>query len=103
MNIMKKLSYKVTALAFIITCFSELIANAQTAPQAFNYQAIARDISGNVLADQPVGLLISIPKTSPLGTVEYSEMHTVTTNQFGLFTLKIGNGTMVSGNFTTID
>jgi len=40
------------------------------------------------------------PSNLPLAT---RRTHTTTTNQFGLFTLQIGNGTVVSGDFTTIN
>ncbi len=72
------------------------------APQAFNYQAVARDASGNVLQSQLLGIKISLHKGSESGTVVYSETFNPTTNEFGLFTLEIGKGTVVSGNFDTI-
>ncbi len=37
------------------------------------------------------------------GVPVYNESHTVTTNGFGLFNLKIGNGTPVAGNFSSVD
>jgi len=71
-------------------------------PDAFNYQAVARDVSGNVIATQAVGIRISLHMTSATGPVVYSETHSPTTNQFGLFTLAIGTGTVVDGQFDTI-
>jgi len=75
---------------------------AQT-PQSFKYQAVARDASGDVVADQAVGMQISILQGSTSGTAVYVETFTPTTNEFGLINLNIGNGTLVSGDFTTID
>ncbi len=69
----------------------------------FNYQGVARDNGGNVLANQNVGLQLSVLSGSISGTVEYSESHTVTTNDFGLFNVAIGSGTPVSGSFSGID
>jgi len=37
-------------------------------PQAFKYQAVARDLTGNVLANQNVSFRISILQTSATGT-----------------------------------
>jgi hypothetical protein len=71
-------------------------------PQAFNYQAVARDASGNVLVSQTIGLKLTIHQGSSSGTIVYSETHSPTTNQFGLFTVALGQGTLVSGSFTTI-
>ena len=75
---------------------------AQT-PQNFKYQAVARDASGDVVADQAVGMQISILQGSTSGTSVYVETFTPTTNEFGLINLNIGAGTVVSGDFTTID
>ncbi|HQN17032.1 MAG TPA: hypothetical protein PLB59_11375 [Bacteroidales bacterium] len=72
------------------------------APQAFNYQAVARDVAGNVLVNQNIGLRVSIHLGSATGAVSYSETFAPTTNEFGLFTLAIGTGTIVDGQFDTI-
>jgi len=75
---------------------------AQT-PQSFKYQAVVRDASGNVVADQAVSMQISILQGSTSGTAVYVETFTPTTNDFGLINLNIGAGTLVSGDLTTID
>jgi len=93
------------SLTVIIALIIMLIGSSVFAqsPEAFKYQAIARDAGGNVLANQSVSLKISILKTSDTGTPVYVETHTVTTNSFGLINLNIGTGTIVSGNFSGID
>jgi hypothetical protein len=75
-------------------------AYAQSVPQGMNYQAVARDISGNVLANQQISLKITLLSNG--STVHYSEVHTVTTNQLGLFTLIIGQGKPDQGTFNEI-
>lgn len=72
-------------------------------PQAFNYQGVARDLTGTPLLDQNVGLRISILESSPNGNEVYQEIHLVTTNNLGLFTLHVGGGNVVNGTFTDID
>jgi hypothetical protein len=67
----------------------------------FNYQAVAHNASGSILATQPVGIRITIENGSG-GPSLYTETHLVLTNQFGLFTLQIGAGTPISGNFNSI-
>lgn len=67
-------------------------------PQLFNYQGVARDNMGVVVENQNVGLRLSILSGSTTGTVMYSETQTVTTNDFGLFSVQIGGGTVVSGS-----
>jgi hypothetical protein len=70
-------------------------------PNSMNYQAVARNAAGIILANQLVGIRISIEDGSG-GSVLYSERHVTTTNQFGLFTLKIGSGTVLSGTYNNI-
>ncbi len=89
----------------IYTLFLALIFTgslmAQT-PQSFNYQAVARDASGEVIADQQVNFQLCIIEGSVSGTAIYIEQHTDTTNQFGLVNLVIGNGSVLIGDFTSI-
>ncbi len=73
------------------------------APQSFKYQAVARDAGGNVVADQTVGMQISILQGSISGATVYVETFTPTTNEFGLINIDIGKGTVISGVFSTID
>ena len=71
-------------------------------PEKMNYQAVARDNAGNILSNQLISFRISILQTSSTGTSVYNETHQTTTNDFGLANLNIGNGSIVSGNFTSI-
>ena len=75
---------------------------AQSVPAGINYQAIARNSAGSVFVNSSVGVKISILSGSSTGAVLYSESHQATTNQFGLFSFKIGGGTVISGDFATI-
>jgi hypothetical protein len=77
-------------------------AFAQT-PQSFNYQAIIRDAQGTVLSNKPVQLRLSILKATATGAVEYSETQDKTTDQYGLVTLAVGTGSVVSGVFNQIN
>ena len=92
----------------IITLFSAMLIllfvgqlSAQS-PEGFNYQAVARNSSGVLIATHAVGVKINIHQSSSSGMVVYSETFAPTTNQFGLFTVAIGQGTVVSGSFNTI-
>jgi hypothetical protein len=78
-------------------------ASAQV-PQQLNYQAVARNAAGTVLANQAVSVRFTILDGSVTGTNVYEETHAaLTTNQFGLFTTTIGGGTVVSGTFSAIN
>lgn len=88
----------ITVCCIMITasCFAQ-------APQSMNYQGVARNISGTVIPAQAIKLRFSIHDNTVGGTVVYQETDTTTTNQFGLFTIAIGTGTVVSGTFNTIN
>ena len=91
---------KFFSVLFILSLMN-MFAFAQS-PQAFSYQAVARDAAGNVLANQTVSFRISILENSTTGTVAYSESHAAVTNDFGLVNLKVGMGTVISGTFAGI-
>lgn len=94
---MKKLSFLIIALLIV---FSTVFAQS---PQAFKYQAVARDNTGAILVNQNVGLRISILKGDITGNTVYSEVHTTQTNSYGLINLVIGKGTVESGDFSAIN
>jgi len=73
------------------------------APQAFNYQEVARDNAGNALANHDVSFKIVILKDSIIGIAVYRETHNAITNATGLFNLEIGNGIVITGVFENIN
>jgi len=58
---------RIITLTFAAIAFAIAVTFAQS-PQAFKYQAIARDNSGNVLANQPISIRVSILSGLPTGT-----------------------------------
>ncbi|MDD3875040.1 MAG: tail fiber domain-containing protein [Bacteroidales bacterium] len=86
---------------FLIAVLTAVSIWAQ-APQSFKYQAVLRDNGGNIIANQNTPIRVSIHQGSSGGTTVYQETFSPTTNQYGLVNLNIGNGTVVSGNFSTI-
>lgn len=78
-------------------------ASFSQAPQKFNYQAVARSAAGTVLANQNINIRLSILEGSASGTASYVETQQATTNQFGLFSLQVGTGTVTSGTFSNIN
>lgn len=73
------------------------------APEKMSYQAIVRNTGGQVLANQSVGIRVSVLQGSAAGTVVYSERLTGSTNTNGLITMELGTGTVLSGTFNTIN
>lgn len=86
----------------LVLLFLSVMVFAQ-APQAVDYQGIARDLIGNPLVNQAIGIEFSIHQTSSTGLVVYQEQHFTSTNQFGIYTLKLGQGTPVNGTFSAIN
>lgn len=95
---MKKL---LTTFGLLLTLVAATFA--QTPPDAFSYSAVARDANSNPIANTTIGIQISLRQGSPLGTVVYQENHFVNTDQYGLFNLTVGGGSVQSGNISTID
>jgi hypothetical protein len=89
-------------LATFIFCALGYLNFAQ-APQQFTYQAVVRSTSNALVSNAPVGVRITLLQGSAVGTNVYQETHTPTTNANGLMTVKVGNGTVVSGSFSGID
>ena len=71
-------------------------------PQAFEFQGVARDLSGNVLVSQPISLRLGIVANTSEGALVYQETQAVTTSPLGLFTVQVGNGTPMLGTFAAV-
>ena len=93
---MKKLYTLLSILFISATTFAQ-------APQNMSYQAVIRDANGLLVESKVVGVQISILQGSINGTPVYVETHTPTTNANGLMSFEVGNGTVVSGDMSTID
>jgi hypothetical protein len=91
---------KVIFLLHVI--FINIIVLYPQSPQAFKYQAIARDNSGNLMVNENIDVRISIITDDINGTIQYIEYHNVTTTQYGSFAIEIGRGSVETGNFADI-
>jgi len=97
---MKNLKHVLGIFIFMLLSSNLLLAQA---PHKMSYQAVVRNSSFNLVVNATVGMKISVLQGSATGTVAYSETHSVTTNANGLASLVIGGGTVVTGDFTTIN
>jgi hypothetical protein len=80
------------------------ITFAQSVPQGINYQAVARDASGAVLMNQALTIQFSVISDLATSAVSWQETHTVSTNDYGLYTAIIGGGTTTNvGSSATFD
>jgi uncharacterized protein (TIGR02145 family) len=85
----------------LIHCIT-FIVFAQS-PQKFSYQSVIRNAGNQLVANQSVGIKISILQGSATGSAVYAETHNPLTNSNGLATLEIGGGTVLTGNFANIN
>ena len=72
-------------------------------PQGISYQAVARNPQGQPLSNTALQVKFTLLANSLTGTTEYAELHSLTTNDLGLFTTAIGTGTPLSGTFANIN
>ena len=73
------------------------------APQGINYQAVIRNPNGSTVNNSNVGLRFNILQGDPSGSVVYSESFTETTTNIGLVNVVVGDGTVLLGNFSSIN
>ncbi|WP_261510651.1 beta strand repeat-containing protein [Chryseobacterium paludis] len=93
---MKKILFM---LGLMLGCLS---AYAQV-PEKMSYQAVMRNLSGQLLINQSIAIRVSVLQGSAAGPVVYSERLTGNTNANGLISLEIGSGTVLTGTFATIN
>ena len=91
---------------YILGIFLLLVSIAvfgQSTPQAFSYQAVAKDANGSVITNQQVYVKVNVISDSSDGPTVYSEYHSTTTNNVGLFMLAVGEGTALVNTFSDIE
>ncbi|MFT6816174.1 MAG: hypothetical protein ACJAZ3_002092, partial [Sphingobacteriales bacterium] len=87
----------------IIACLLLAVSVFAQAPGKMSYQAVIRNSTNTLVASTVVGMQISILQGTSSGTAVYVETQLPTTNVNGLVSIEIGAGTIVSGNFSTIN
>ncbi len=90
---MAKFRYPIISILILLLLFSTTFTFAQKdVPLGFNYQAVARNDQGMPLANKEVVIEISLHKGFKQGQTVWQEVHHVTTDDFGIFSLVIGEG-----------
>ncbi|GEM_PF-1332710 len=82
----KKLAGPVIVFIFLLLS----TAVFSDAPEGFNYQAVARDASGQVLSNEQVAIEINLLRGDLKGKAVFTEIHHKVTNEHGLVNLIIG-------------
>jgi hypothetical protein len=94
------LSTKLYFSLFVFLFSSVLFAQM---PEGINYQAVIRKTDGTLVTNVMVAVRVQIKQSSANGTVVYAERQSVTTSNFGLVNFVIGQGTVLSGTFSSIN
>jgi len=100
---MKNIYTTLKTLFFILAGVLLMQDAAGQAPQYLSYQAVIRDGDDQLVTGSTVGMKISILQGAADGSPVYIETHTPVTNENGLVSLKIGDGTPENGTFAGID
>ena len=76
---------------------------AQTLQKNFiNYQGVARSAGNELMASEDMTIGISLRFGASNAAIEYEENHALTTDANGVFSMKIGGGSTVSGDYDTL-
>ena len=97
---------KKTILSLFIIFLHFTNLNAQI-NKGINFQGVARNSNGVILANKIIGLRLSIKNDSINGVIEYQEIKSITTNAIGLFSVVVGSkqdrNIISIGNFENIN
>jgi len=91
---------------FILLFSANSLLFSQYIPKGISYQAVARDEKGLEIKYKDLQVRICILEGEAAGPIEYSELHNVSTDKFGLFNINIGQGSFLEGSvseFTAIN
>ena len=90
-------------LSMILFCVWIQYSFAQTMPKGMNYQAVARNLNGEIMSNESITLKINLVSNMNQERRSYfSETHTITTNDLGLFSLIVGEGIQEQGTFNDV-
>lgn len=89
-------------LTLTLAMFLSIAVFAQS-PQAVCYQAVATDAAGIELQARDISVRATLFQGTINGAVVTQEIYSVTTDDFGLFNLEIGQGNAVAGTALFVD
>ncbi len=96
---MKYSGTKTMLLAALLLFAADIMAQV---PQGFNFQAVARDGNGEIIANTALAVRITVLQGTEAGTAVYTEVQSPTTSVAGSFQIVIGEGTS-EDDFGAID
>ena len=76
----------------LVLLFIMILGLFAQSPQKINYQAVVRHSNGEIIKDSQISMKISLREGGIEGESIYSEIHQLSTNEFGMVNLAIGTG-----------
>jgi len=93
---------KFFAILYLMFLFGTFKSHAQV-PTRFNQQAVVRDTTGQVVANRSLRLRVSLEQmVGGAAVMRYREVHQVTTNANGLYTVEVGGGAVELGQMDSV-
>jgi hypothetical protein len=92
---------RILLFSLILACFC--LTGISQVPNGFNYQAVARDANGMIIASQSIQVKIGIQTSLSSGTIYEETFSSITTSQLGLINLVVGTGSATVGTFSAIN
>lgn len=86
----------------LIILFSGITFAQEAQKNFINYQGVARNSSNELMTDEALTIGVALKFGAANGVPMYEESHAVTTDANGVFSLLIGNGSPVNGNYNTL-
>lgn len=87
--------------SFTVLCICLIVIGQE--PESFSYKTFIRDTGGEPVIAKTVSVRVSIVEENQPGTIIYCEIHHTETDQQGLVSLSIGEGSDKKGDFEAID
>ena len=88
-------------LTLLNLLFAVTLIYAQT-PARLSYQSVVRNSENQLVVQEEITVRFQLHNHSPLAAAVYTEQHTVTSNQNGLISLIIGEGTGQTGDLDAV-
>ena len=98
-----QISFFMLKKSFLFILLLSFLALTTQAQLGIYYQAVARSTDGTPLINKAINVKFLIHDTTATGKVVYSEKHNVTTDILGMFSVVVGQGSVLSGTFSSIN
>ncbi|MDX9695853.1 MAG: hypothetical protein RBT49_08685, partial [Bacteroidales bacterium] len=92
---------RIIVFCILATCL--FIQALGQVPEGFNYQGTLRNSTGDLVKNTSITIKVSLIEDHTAGLVLFSEQHSVTTSDYGQFSIVVGKGSLLEGNFALID